>query len=148
MDAREAAIRGGMNQATWDKTVKRMLIKALIQRRTIGTAKGKIVYENTTDQQKAKEFSLKNGVKLKDIKKTKVKPRNSRDEQEMFIAPQKELDGMGMVDDLEEYGKTLEEYFGEDAATESQTIVIGTSLSIAFAFIIVASAMLKTSSVQ
>ena len=117
MDAREAAIRGGMNPATWDKTVKRMLIKALIQRRTIGTAKGKIVYENTTDQQKAKEFSLKNGVKLKDIKKTKVKPKNSRDEQEMFIAPQKELDGMGMVEDLEEYGKTLEEYFGKDAAT-------------------------------
>jgi len=115
-EARNAAIKSGMNSKEWDSTVKRLLIKALIQRRTIGTAKGKIKYESISDSAMADQLSKQNGMDRDKIKKVNVNVKGKEQQQKMLIATHKELDGMGMIEDIEEYGESLAEYFGENSA--------------------------------
>ena len=123
-EARDAAVESGMNPDEWDAMTKRLLIKALIQRNTIGTAKGKIKYETIPDNVAADDLARKNGMDRSKIKKVNVKVKNSDQEQKMLMGTHKELDGLGMVDDIEEYGESLSFFFGEnDAVLEHFKII-------------------------
>ena len=114
--ARDAAVKAGVDPTNYDNMVKSLLIKALIQRRTIGTVKGKMKYETVSDNVAANDLARKNGMNRNKIKTIDVKVKGSDEKQKMLMGTHKELDGIGMVEDIEEYGESLAEYFGENSA--------------------------------
>lgn len=116
LEAKEAAIKAGMNSGDWDNTVKKILIKALIERNTFAYKIGKVKYSSKSDGQVAKELAVQNNVPTDSIQKSIMKTKNGAQEDVMIHGTTRDLDGTGMLRDLEEYGETLAEFWGENDA--------------------------------